>query len=198
MNNNQFNALAGKLTTNIFGQFISIVSVTDPDTDLLPEFKNKNIKKIASFQTHIFKKGFLEIANNSTGAIKTGVEFNQSLKKDGTERKNPYKEICLNGFLSEKSDDAERKYVIVKFKGECQADVVYQDDKGKFFFANEILKPKKESAKEKAISLIAGEDEKPSIRVFKAESIYSLSVCGEIVIDESLESIIKLSGILNK
>lgn len=190
MKNKHYASVKAMDDQKIFGQFISIVSVTEPSKyDLVEEYRDLGIRKVSSFQTHLFKKNYMTIINTSTGAINAGVEFKQV-------KESPYQNEALEGLCSCLKSDNNKKYIVVKFKGENSANVVYVDHAGKVYDGQVILKPKKESAREKAIVAIVGEEEKPSFRAFKIESIYSISIAGQIFVDEELEDIVKKAGMV--
>lgn len=181
----QFNkvvALDGE--KNIFGQWVSIVSVTDSDKNLKKEYRKQGILKVSQFTAHVRKQSYIDLLNTSTGAIETGIEFTKK-------RDSHYDSIAHNGFCSELKSDPSQKYFIVKFNENDTKPpkTIYLDANMKVLDENEILAEKKDgNVRTQLVADVA----KVQIRNFKLASIAKMSVGGLELIDDSLRKYIDM------
>jgi hypothetical protein len=180
---NQFQEVLAMNEEKIFGQFITITSVTDPIKDLLPEFKDMGIKKVSTIQTHLFKKSYLDIVNTSTGAMQAGVEFKPK-------KESPYTSLALNGLCSELKSNPDKKYLILKFSGEDTSTIYYVNDRGEKFDAGTILKEKYVSVRKATMESLGV---KVEFRAFNIDNIYELSINKQILTDDRLDAIVSLT-----
>lgn len=183
MNVSQFEQIQKK--ENIFGQWVSLVTVTDQDKNVKPEYKGRGIKNVSKFQAHIRKQSYMDVLNTSTGAVELGLEFKPK-------RESYYNDIGHNGFLRSKKSDPSCLYIELRFnEKDKEPDVsVLIDDTGKVYDFS-ILKEKSLS---KRGELVAACD--ISVKQFKIESIARLKVAGLDLIDESLKDYINIEGMI--
>ena len=174
MNTKQFEEIM-QLST-VFGQFVSILSVTDQEKNLLPEYKNKGIKKVTKFQAHVRKQSYIEVLNTSTGAVELGLEFKPK-------RESFYNDIGHNGFCRSLKKDPSKLYLEIRFndKDVSPEFSILVDDAGKVY-PNTILKEKTKTARQELIDKF-----EISIRQFKVESIARIRIAGLDLIDPALD-----------
>ena len=173
MNSKQFQSIAEK--KNVLGQFVSVISVSEQEKNVLPEYKGKGIVKVSAFQAHIRKDEYLEVLNTSTGAVETGVQFT-------AKRESYYYDIAHCGFCRALKSDPSKLYVELRFNDkDKEADDSFLVDEEGNFYDFSILKEKSKNTRAKLVEVF-----KVSIRQFKIESIARLKIGGEIFDDENL------------
>lgn len=167
---------------SIFGQWISIVSVTDTDKNLKPEFRKKGILKVSQFSAHVRKQSYIDLLNTSTGAVEVGVEFK-------SKRPSHYNSVAHEGFCSELKSDPTQKYFIVKFNENDTKTpkTIYLDAEMNVLDEDTILA---ERSGGNIRSQLVNEVAKVQIRNFKLTSIAKMSVGGLQLVDEDLQKYI--------
>lgn len=167
---------------SIFGQWISIVSVTDTDKNLKKEYRKQGILKVSQFSAHVRKQSYIDLLNTSTGAVETGIEFKPK-------RPSHYNSVAHEGFCSELKSDPTQKYFIVKFNENDTKPVktIYLDAEMNVLDEDEILAERGEG---NVRTQLVEEVAKVQIRNFKLASIAKMSVGGLVLVDEDLQKYI--------
>lgn len=187
MKSEQFNqVVALEAEKAIFGQWISIVSVTDTDKNLKPEYRKTGILKVSQFTAHVRKASYIDLLNTSTGAIEAGIEFKPK-------RPSYYETVAHNGFCSLLKSKPEEKYFIIKFNENDTkpAKTIYVNAEMKELKEEDILLEKKEgNVRTQLVADVA----EVKIRNFKLASIAKMSVGGLVLIDDDLCKYIAIIG----
>ena len=183
MNNDQFGeivAMDGE--KNIWGQFIGVISVTDPNDMLLPEYRKQGIIKISQFIARVNKKDYYEMLNTSTGAVEAGINFDPL-------GKSPYRSVAFNTFCAVLKRDEDERYFFIRF-GENDSKnrkAVYIDKDGNVLDSEKILAPEKPGNFRKQAAEHCG----VICRSFKLRNIARMKIGGKVYIDPALEKYLK-------
>lgn len=183
MNAQQFEQIMQK--DSIFGQWISLVTVTDQEKNVLPAYKGRGIKKVTKFQAHVRKQSYIDVLNTSTGAVALGVEFKPK-------RESHYNDIGHSGFLRSKKSDPSCLYIELRFneKDKKPEVSILIDAAGKVYDFS-ILKEKSLSKRGELVAAC-----EVSIKQFKIESVARLKVAGLDLVDESLKKYIDIESMI--
>ena len=155
---------------SIFGQWVSILSVTDQEKNLEPQYKGRGIVKVTKFQAHIRKQSYCEVFETSTGKELTPL------------RESHYADVAHNGFCSMLKKDPERLFFILRFNDKDKKPdySILIDDSGKIY-PFDILKEKSVGARAQLVK-----EAGVAYKAFKIESIAKMRVGGLDLVDPAL------------
>jgi len=182
MNAKQFEQILS--LPSIFGQWVSLLTVTDQEKNVKPQYKGRGIKKVTKFQAHVRKQSYMDVLNTSTGAVALGIEFK-------AKRASYYNDVAHNGFCRSLVSDPNKLYIEIRFNEKDKGPElsVLIDDAGNLYDFD-ILKEKPFNKRGELVA-----ECEVSIRQFKIESIARMKVCGLDLIDEDLNKYENVMGL---
>lgn len=175
MNLQQYNAVT---QMDVLGQFVGLITVTDQEKYVQPQFKYEGIMKVSSFIIHPRKDHYIELLNKST-KVQEG-----EVKEFKAKRASYYESEGMNGFCCHLKSDPSKKYFEFRWtENDFPVEkTLYVDRAGKLYRPESILKEKSKNERAKTAEAC-----QVHVRQFKVSSIAMMSINGQRFVDSGLE-----------
>lgn len=184
MNLQQYHAVT---QMEVFGQFVGMLTVTDQEKNVLPQFKYNGILKVSSFIIHPRKDRYIDLLNKSTKVQEgTVAEFK-------AKRPSYYESEGMNGFCCHLKSNPTQKYFEFRWteKDAPVEKTLYVDRNGVLYAPGAILKDKTKNDRAQA-----ADECRVQVRQFKLSSIALMSINGKRFLDPDLEKYTKFDEII--
>ena len=162
---------------DVLGQFVGLITVTEQEKYLYPQYKGLGIIKIASFIIHPRRDHYLQLLNKST-KVQEG-----AVKEFKAKRESYYESEGMNGFCCHLKSDPSKKYFEIRWtENDFPVEKrVWMDVYGKMY-TDDILKERTKNDRG-----LAADACRVQVRQFKVSSIAMMSINGQRFVDPDLE-----------